>query len=102
MFRSKGPSSSATFSWANLKSITGYPPKLFSSSRKLAPEPDFPDNLPARQAKKAGKIHPLLAEFNGSRRNKATARPEFARYMEYVKEGGMWDVNSNMPVMYYK
>ncbi|CAJ1930231.1 unnamed protein product [Sphenostylis stenocarpa] len=48
------------------------------------------------------KSHPLLSFFDFRRKKKTTARPEFARYLEYVKEGGMWDVNSNKPVIYYK
>uniref|UniRef100_A0A0R0FZ26 Uncharacterized protein n=1 Tax=Glycine max TaxID=3847 RepID=A0A0R0FZ26_SOYBN len=47
------------------------------------------------------KNHPLLSFF-GSSKKKTTARPEFARYHEYLKEGDMWDLNSNKPVMYYK
>jgi len=48
------------------------------------------------------KSHPLLSFFDFRRKKKTTARPEFARYLEYVKEGGMWDINSNKPVIYYK
>jgi len=51
---------------------------------------------------KEKKIHPLLSLFDFRRKKKTTARPEFARYLEYVKEGGMWDTNSNKPVIYYK
>ncbi|KAF7828883.1 uncharacterized protein G2W53_020047 [Senna tora] len=40
-------------------------------------------------------------DFRRKRKSKTTARPEFARYIEYVKEGGMWDFNSNKPVMHY-
>ncbi|KAK7367378.1 hypothetical protein VNO80_09390 [Phaseolus coccineus] len=48
------------------------------------------------------KIHPLLSFFDFRRKKKTTAGPEFARYLEYVKEGGMWDINANKPVIYYK
>ncbi|KOM45175.1 hypothetical protein LR48_Vigan06g048100 [Vigna angularis] len=51
---------------------------------------------------KEKKIHPLLSLFDFRRKKTTTARPEFARYLEYVKEGGMWDTNSNKPVIYYK
>ncbi|XP_065851579.1 uncharacterized protein [Euphorbia lathyris] len=48
-------------------------------------------------------IHPLFSLFDGRRRKKkTTAKPEFTRYLEYVREGGMWDLNSNMPVIYFK
>ncbi|KAL2348548.1 hypothetical protein Fmac_002548 [Flemingia macrophylla] len=48
------------------------------------------------------KSHPLFSFFDLRRKKKTTSRPEFARYLEYVKEGGMWDLNTNKPVIYYK
>nr|AFK36176.1 unknown [Lotus japonicus] len=48
------------------------------------------------------KSHPIFSLFEFRRKKKATAKPEFARYLEYMKEGGMWDVNSNQPVIYFK
>jgi len=48
------------------------------------------------------KSHPLLSFLALPRKKKTTARPEFARYLEYLKEGGMWNLNSNKPVKYYK
>ncbi|KAK7406735.1 hypothetical protein VNO78_08365 [Psophocarpus tetragonolobus] len=48
------------------------------------------------------KSHPLFSFFDLRRKKKTTSKPEFARYLEYVKEGGMWDMNSNKPVIYYK
>ncbi|XAR52915.1 hypothetical protein NMG60_11021248 [Bertholletia excelsa] len=76
---------------------------LFGSCRKLAPQKKDPANPPAKQAKKVSKIHPLFSLFDtGRRKNKPTAKPEFARYMEYVEEGGLWDKGSNVPVIYYK
>ncbi|THG17932.1 uncharacterized protein LOC114267822 [Camellia sinensis] len=87
---------------AKLNRVTSLPAKLFgSSSTKLTSEFNFPANFPAKQAKKV--IHPWFGLFDRRRRRKkATAKPEVARYLEYVKEGGVWDVNSNMPVIYYK
>jgi hypothetical protein len=38
----------------------------------------------------------------GKKKKKASSKPEFARYVEYMKEGGMWDLESNKPVIYYK
>ncbi|KAG2263460.1 hypothetical protein Bca52824_070539 [Brassica carinata] len=57
-----------------------------------------------------GSVHPLLSLFRFERKKKktkskkslATAKPEFARYMEYVKEGGVWDPNSNAPLIHYR
>ncbi|XP_010531050.1 PREDICTED: uncharacterized protein LOC104807465 [Tarenaya hassleriana] len=48
--------------------------------------------------------HPIFSLFNGGRgrKKKTTAKPEFSRYLEYLKEGGMWDPSSNMPVIYFK
>ncbi|OIV93597.1 hypothetical protein TanjilG_04829 [Lupinus angustifolius] len=48
------------------------------------------------------KIHPLLSFLDFGRKKKTTAKPEFSRYLEYLKEGGIWDLNSNKPVIYYK
>lgn len=62
----------------------------------------IPGNSGQKQVKKASKIHPIFSIFEKRRQKKATAKPEFARYMEYVKEGGTWDTNLNMPVIHYK
>ncbi|WOG95347.1 hypothetical protein DCAR_0414662 [Daucus carota subsp. sativus] len=91
------------------------PAKLFGSRRKPTPEGNLapiPEQKPSKvkieknpgekQVKKASKILPIFSIFEKRRRKKATAKPEFARYMEYVKEGGTWDANLNMPVMHYK
>ncbi|XP_022859884.1 uncharacterized protein LOC111380528 [Olea europaea var. sylvestris] len=62
------------------------PAKFFNSSPKnLTP-------VAAEQAKKVSKIHPFFSIFVDSRRRrkKATAKPEFSRYVEYLKEGGMY------------
>ncbi|CAN0861718.1 hypothetical protein LINGRAHAP2_LOCUS8294 [Linum grandiflorum] len=63
-------------------------------------------NLPAllRPAANKGdsKSHPLLSLFISRRKKRTTSRPEFARYIQYVKEGGLWDSSSGVPVMYYK
>ncbi|CAN0861724.1 hypothetical protein LINGRAHAP2_LOCUS8294 [Linum grandiflorum] len=71
-----------------------------SSSYKLSLKLNLPA-LPA--AKKANsKSHPLFSLFTSRRNKRTTSRPEFARYIQYVKEGGLWDSNSGVPVMYYK
>ncbi|KAL5752629.1 hypothetical protein ACOSP7_022828 [Xanthoceras sorbifolium] len=88
-----------------LKRSTSVPvSRLFSSSKKnFTPEFTIKDNSQVKTAKKANKIHPLFGLFDGGRRKKkTTSKPEFARYLEYVKEGGIWDVRSNMPVIHYK
>ncbi|KAL2532500.1 hypothetical protein Adt_05851 [Abeliophyllum distichum] len=77
------------------------PAKILSSSKKLVPSRAEP-TTPTKQVKKASKVHPFFSLFERRKRKKATAKPEFSRYMEYIKEGGMWDVKANMPVIYYK
>ncbi|KHN11111.1 hypothetical protein glysoja_033665, partial [Glycine soja] len=81
-----------------------------NSSRKMALGSTYGDiNLKRNPTKKGNnnnnsdkKNHPLLSFLALRRKKKTTARPEFARYHEYLKEGDMWDLNSNKPVMYYK
>ncbi|KAK4417443.1 hypothetical protein Salat_2569900 [Sesamum alatum] len=87
------------------------PAKLFSSSKKSSSAAAAKINIinaPCSSeqvvVKKASKVHPLFSLFETSlrRKKKATAKPEFSRYLEYVREGGVWDVKQNMPVIYYK
>lgn len=55
----------------------------------------------AQQVKKASKVHPFFSLFETKRKKKPTSRPEFSRYLEYVREGGAWDLATNKPVMHY-
>ncbi|KAL7614059.1 uncharacterized protein LOC111897370 [Lactuca sativa] len=72
-------------------------PLKYVSAPKVPAKMDFIE----KQVKKVSKVHPLFSLFEKrSRRKKATAKPEFSRYMQYLKEGGSWDSNSNMPVIY--
>ncbi|XP_020206567.1 uncharacterized protein LOC109791659 [Cajanus cajan] len=90
------------------KRSTSLPSWGSNSSRKMTLASTFEDiNLQRNPTKKANnnsdkKSHPLLSFLALHRKKKTTARPEFARYLEYLKEGGMWDLKSNKPVMYYK
>ncbi|KAJ9172761.1 hypothetical protein P3X46_015971 [Hevea brasiliensis] len=84
-------------------------PALRSSTAKFSSESGFPNDSQSHQhpvkssaRNKANKSHPLLSLFDARRKRKTTAKPEFTRYLEYLREGGVWDVNSNMPVIYYK
>lgn len=94
---------------AKLERAKSVPAFVFGSSKstthKLG-EVVLPGNAPAKPAatsKKAAKSHPLFSLFDGRRRmKKPTANPDLARYLEYLKEGGLWDVESNKPVMHYK
>lgn len=88
-----------------LKRVTSLPTiVLGSGSRKLTSEIIFPEFAQAKQKqpKKASKGHPIFSFFDIRRKRKSTAKPEFARYLEYVKEGGLWDLKANAPVIYYK
>jgi hypothetical protein len=78
------------------------PARVFGSLTKSTLELAFPDSSQVKHTNKVTKSHPLFSLFNARRKKKTTAKPEFARYLEYLKEGGVWDMNSNMPVIYYK
>ncbi|KAL0344245.1 UNVERIFIED_CONTAM: hypothetical protein Sangu_1311900 [Sesamum angustifolium] len=77
------------------------PAKIFSCSSKNSRSAAAAEQV---VIKKASKVHPFFSLFETSRRKKkATAKPEFSRYLEYVREGGgVLDVKENMPVAYYK
>ncbi|KAF9678288.1 hypothetical protein SADUNF_Sadunf07G0019300 [Salix dunnii] len=63
-------------------------PKLCTLGPELAPQNVSPVK-PSRR--KGSKSHPLFSLCDGAGRKKnTTARPEFARYLQYVKEGGVW------------
>ncbi|KAF5768914.1 hypothetical protein HanXRQr2_Chr14g0642101 [Helianthus annuus] len=54
-----------------------------------------------KQSKKVSKVHPIFSIFEKrGRRKKATAKPEFSRYLQYLKEGGIWNANESKPVIY--
>ncbi|KAI3798875.1 hypothetical protein L1987_34159 [Smallanthus sonchifolius] len=69
---------------------------------KLVPESKAPAKVVSieKQVKKVSKLHPLFSLFERkSRMKKATAKPEFSRYMQYIKEGGTWDANAVKPTV---
>ncbi|KAM3285813.1 hypothetical protein P3S67_024612 [Capsicum chacoense] len=65
---------------------------ISSSLKKVTSEDNFQANTQLKEAKKASKIHPIFSLFETKRKKKATARPEFSRYIQYVKEGGFGDM----------
>lgn len=80
-------------------------PVVAASSRKVATfGGGVPHNLQRQSTKKSTKekSHPLFSFMDFRRKKKPTSRPEVVRYLEYLKEGGMWDLNSNKPVIHYK
>lgn len=67
----------------------------------LEPKSSVKGDMIEKQVKKVSKLHPLFSLFERkSRKKKATAKPEFSRYMQYLKEGGVWHANSTKPVIY--
>ncbi|XP_057418189.1 uncharacterized protein LOC130712369 [Lotus japonicus] len=88
------------------KRSTSLPSRASSSARKMAHSTLGNINLQRNPTKKANNTskstHPLFSFLDFRRKKKTTARPEFTRYLEYLKEGGMWDLNSSKPVIYYK
>lgn len=77
-------------------SRTSYPPpapaKDSSSAKKKVTSElqlhNFPAKSQAKQMRKISKILPILSVFDSRKKKKATALPEFSRYLEYVREGG--------------
>ena len=90
-----------------LKKGTSVPASVYGNSRNPVQEEvkKTPTVKPT-----GGSVHPLLSFFDvrfqkkkkKTKKSLATAKPEFARYMAYVKEGGVWDPNSNAPVIHYR
>lgn len=100
---------------AQLKRARSVPARVFGLSRKFTPEiisPQLPEKSQVKKPTSSSSTsnkkvnskttHPLFSLFDGRRKRKTTAKPEFARYLEYLKEGGMWDMKANMPVIHYK
>lgn len=91
-----------------LKRSTSLPSGASNSMAKMAMGSNFGDiNLQKNPTKKTSskqkeKSHPLFSFFDFRRKKKPTATPEFTRYVEYLKEGGMWNSDSSKPVIYYK
>lgn len=76
--------------------LKGNPQSVAASSHGKSPEVE----------KTGSSVHPLLSFFDVRLRKKkksvTTAKPEFARYLEYVKEGEVWNTTSNGPAIYYR
>ncbi|XP_021714651.1 uncharacterized protein LOC110682604 [Chenopodium quinoa] len=96
---------------AVLKRVTSVPASMLfgSSSKKLDFETGHlgknskPKQQQPAKSKKSGKSHPVFSLFDGKwRKKKMTANPDFSRYIEYLKEGGVWNKDTNSPAIYYK
>ncbi|KAH7651115.1 hypothetical protein IHE45_20G036400 [Dioscorea alata] len=46
--------------------------------------------------------HPVLKAMQAPNFDKALMKPEFLRYLDYLKEAGTWDPNSSSPIIYFK
>ncbi|VVB10036.1 unnamed protein product [Arabis nemorensis] len=103
-------SDDSTFSLlgAKLRRSTSVP--YYAPSIKLGTGgvPTILEELPRQKSKKVKPTskfsHPLFNFLYGKKKKSktTTTKPEFSRYLEYLKEGGMWDARSNAPVIYYK
>ncbi|CAH1437243.1 unnamed protein product [Lactuca virosa] len=65
------------------------PKMIRSTSLPANSSSDFPVkvDLTDKQMRKVRKVHPLYSLLEKRRKKKATAKPEFSRYLEYLKEG---------------
>ncbi|CAH8344757.1 unnamed protein product [Eruca vesicaria subsp. sativa] len=102
-------SDDSTFSLlgAKLRRSTSVP--YYAPSIKLGAGgvPTILEELPHQKSKKVKATskfsHPIFSFLYGKKKKPSTTRkPEFSRYLEYLKEGGMWDARTNTPVIYYK
>ncbi|CAN8271190.1 unnamed protein product [Cochlearia groenlandica] len=86
-------------------SVPYYAPSIKLGGRGGGPVilEELPRHKPKKTVAVAGKLsHPIFSLFYGrNKKKKATAKPEFSRYVEYLKEGGMWDSSSNTPIIYF-
>ncbi|XXG64858.1 hypothetical protein AAC387_Pa05g2699 [Persea americana] len=88
-----------------LKKVTILPMRMLKTTRAPKPEntASVPPPIGKHSIKDAARTHPLLNFLGAPRRKKVAAvKPEFIRYLEYMKEGGRWDTDSNRPVIYFK
>lgn len=85
---------------AKLSKSRSLPAKLFGSQRRSTREQSAEVKSVAKQARTVSKIHPMFNLFDPRLRKKAAAKPEFSRYLEYLKEGGISGLGPNMPVIH--
>ncbi|KAL0906818.1 hypothetical protein M5K25_025343 [Dendrobium thyrsiflorum] len=75
---------------------------LASRSDPLQEEQNTGEPKKAGAAAHSSKGHPVLNFFGASNKEKAAAKPEMMRYLEYMKEAGTWEPSSDSPVIYFK
>ncbi|KAF3334822.1 hypothetical protein FCM35_KLT21426 [Carex littledalei] len=87
---------------SNQKSRRGYRRLLSQQfSFNFSQKHDETKNSSKKNKEKAVDSHPVLKILDAPTK-RATSRPEFLRYLEYVKEAGSWDADSERPSIYYK
>ncbi|XP_042466365.1 uncharacterized protein LOC122048919 [Zingiber officinale] len=59
----------------------------------------FPRTLKRSKTTRDVKAHPVMRILQAPSK-KETTRPEFLRYLEYVREAGSWDPTSDKPTIY--
>ncbi|KAL5704687.1 hypothetical protein ACHQM5_023077 [Ranunculus cassubicifolius] len=68
-----------------------------------APAPAQISRSVSRSAsKKVVTSHPIFNVPDARKSKKAMKKPEFMRYIQYMKEGGTWDADANRPSIYFK
>ncbi|ERM94658.1 hypothetical protein AMTRI_Chr03g143440 [Amborella trichopoda] len=60
----------------------------------------LPSNILKPTQKTTG-IHPVIDPIVGKGKKKVTSRPEICRYLEYLREGGSWEIGCERPVIYF-
>ncbi|MQM21467.1 hypothetical protein Taro_054508 [Colocasia esculenta] len=81
--------------------------QLGAGSKKTAAKKEKKSSS-SRGSKKSGSsgkdaqvVHPVQRVLDARRMDKAMAKPEFVRYLAYVKEAGRWDGESDHPVIFF-
>ncbi|KAF9610202.1 hypothetical protein IFM89_021140 [Coptis chinensis] len=70
--------------------------------RSLKETTSSSNTVQGKEAKKVTTSHPIFNMADARRSKKAMKKPDFMRYMAYVKEGGTWNSDSNSPAIYFK
>ncbi|KAG6484546.1 uncharacterized protein LOC122009671 [Zingiber officinale] len=72
-----------------------------SKTKEIQQEDGKDEAERVRKGSKEIDAHPVIRILEAPSK-KATSRPEFLRYLEYLKEGGTWEPNSERPFIYFK
>lgn len=74
-----------------------------SKTKEIKQEEDGKDEEERARRSSSNDIsaHPVIRILEAPSK-RATSSPEFLRYLEYLKEGGTWEPNSERPFIYFK